>query len=152
MIINFLYTSSHPQNAVKHSDLQNDWGTSMKTLLALLLITFSFNALADNSTETIHGHIDYVVCAEFDPFAVGDACVVFITDAKTNNKVGLKYYDYDWSMIYLPIDATEDIHNGKSIAITACEKIYDHNSIEVLKDFDDAYFYLDCNIEGFSLN
>ena len=85
-----------------------------------------------------------------DPFAVGDVCVVFTTDEKTGMKLGLVYDDYDWMMVNVPEpDSAEDMIGDRFEAST-CEKIYNRNQIEVLKDFESGYFYVNCYAYDFN--
>ncbi len=125
----------------------------MKYLPLILVFFYSLNLFALESADRIHGQVDYAFCGEMDPYEVGDACVVFVTEYETNKKFGLLYNDYDWAQKFLAdSDGDEDALNGDSVFVKYCSKIYISNQIDVLKDHDPNYFYLDCHVDGFSLD
>lgn len=108
-----------------------------KTLLALVL-TFNFAATADLLADH-SGQIAQVVTGEFDPYIVGDACVVLLkTDAKT---IGL----------LTDFDACEDyaeelsVGRGLTVVVEAQEKVTKTETLEILKGVvvADEYFKVD---------
>jgi hypothetical protein len=56
----------------------------MKTLMTLVLFTLASNGFA-SSLITLHGQIERVTAAEFDPFVVGDSCVIEVRTPENKN-------------------------------------------------------------------
>jgi hypothetical protein len=92
---------------------------------------------------SVTGTIDDLFCGEMDPFVIGDSCVLFITEDKTNDKLAFVYSDYDlWDVIDTMADEvgkTTGMHI--EIDMNYQEKFYNKNAIHVLKDYDSRYFY-----------
>jgi len=121
----------------------------MKKIILITITLLSLTVLAADNNE-IEGTVVDVVCSEMDPFAVGDACVVFAEVDATGAKRGLVYNDYDWSFLHVaePDSATDTV--GDQFIAAGCEKIYDMSVVNVLKDYNSSYFYLSCDVSSFS--
>lgn len=118
----------------------------MKQAITFLFIIFTFaaNALSLEVPTSIVGTAEDVLCGEIDPFAVGDACVVFTTDEETGIKFGLLYHDYDWIEAHVPdTDDSTDMIGDRFVA-SSCTKMFDRNKINELRDYKSDYFYIDC--------
>ena len=120
----------------------------MKKLLIALALLSSFTIQA----STVKATINEVVCGEMDPFVIGDACILFSTDNETGNKIGLVYSDYDWAYEHASDLNNYDVLNGRSFKADNCETFKNYDAIRELKDYNSDYFYLSCNIFGFSFN
>ena len=122
----------------------------MKFVMMILAAMVSFGASAVEVPSVITGTAEDIVCGEMDPFAVGDACIVYTTDEATGMKLGLVYDDYDWAIVHVPeTDSVGDLVGDRFEAST-CEKIYDRDQISVLKDFNSEYFYVNCYTYDFN--
>ena len=117
----------------------------MKSMLLILSILISFNI----SAQVMNGTIDEVICAEMDPFVVGDVCIVFSTDLQSGSSVGLVYRDYDFAYQYLNNLMDWDEFVGREFSADYCEHLTNFNEIGVLKSFNPNYFYLNCELQGF---
>lgn len=118
----------------------------MKNLITFLAIFLTISTTA----RPIKGTIDDVFCGEVDPFAVGDACLVLTTDTETGNKLGLVYRDFDWSYNFIPANEDATTAIGKEFTADLCSTIPNIDIIRELKEFNSEYFYLECNVFGFS--
>jgi hypothetical protein len=87
-------------------------------------------------------------CGEMDPFVVGDVCIVNVT-VGIDKKIALLF---DFDSIVNEIEDTE-IFNGRKakIDMNKLSKIYDRDVLEVLRDFDDKYFYMTTNYDFFEV-
>lgn len=122
----------------------------MKLVFSLAILLAGLSSQAQNFSPAIYGRIQNVFCGEMDPFAVGDACVVFVKEFSTNKKLGLVYRDYDWMEQFLPMDQEMDFPIGNEVNVHYCEKIGNRAEVQTLKDYDSEYFYLNCSVDGFS--
>lgn len=107
----------------------------MKTLLIALTIVGAAQAKAFNNTDFITGSITQVITAEFDPFIVGDACVVTVA---TKESTVLLLTDFDLCNEY-----AEELIVGRNVtvALESSNIITDKNILSILEDLngDDHY-------------
>jgi hypothetical protein len=101
--------------------------------LSLLFLLSSLNVFAATK-----GTIDEFFCGEMDPFVVGDVCILNVT--QDDGKKLAIVLDFD-SFAYA---YDEGALKGKRVAlnIDTLSYIYDEDALEVLRDFDDSYFYM----------
>lgn len=121
----------------------------MKNLIlgALFLTMFNINA------DMIEATVDDIVCAEINPFIIGDACILFSTEISTGNKLGLVYPDYDLFDVaeeagYFYLDRGDA--NGTVFTATNCSYFTSGEDISELKSYNSQYFYLSCDLNGLS--
>jgi hypothetical protein len=120
----------------------------MKTLLITLIFITSFSLKA----EVVEGTINDVICAEINPFVIGDACILFSTDKNTGNKVGLVYSDYTWAYEYASESNDWSVFTGRTFSASSCDTFTSYDEIRELKEYNAEYFYYRCNIFGFKFN
>lgn len=102
--------------------------------------------------ELIRGNTEDIICGEIDPYAVGDACVVYTTDKTTGKKLGLVYDDYDWIALHIPEPDSTDDWIGEEFEASTCELIKDPNAISELKSLNgnSEYFFVNCYAYDFN--
>lgn len=112
------------------------------TLLALGLIysTASF---------ALSGKVVEAFCGEMDPFVVGDVCIVN-TDIKKNEKQNIALVMNFDEFLEKYEDGTLD---GKDIVIdeSSIMNLQRRETIRVLQDFDDDYFYMSADIDAITI-
>jgi hypothetical protein len=98
----------------------------------------------------IRGFANDIVCGEIDPYAVGDACIVYTTDRTTGKRLGLVYNDYDFATIHIPEPDSIDDWIDEEFEASTCELIEDPNKISELKELDPSYIYIHCYVYDFN--
>jgi len=106
----------------------------------VLFMSFAGSAQAKDTMD-VTGIVDTMWCGELDPH-FGDTCLAFITTSN-NQKYGLVLDFEAWLAYHSDVDSLF----GRSLSATKCEEIADRTSINSLKDYNDEYFYIDCDVD-----
>jgi hypothetical protein len=98
-----------------------------KIILSILIImnSLSFASITE-------GKIDNIFCGEWDPYFIGDACILFVEEAQNTKTIII--YDIDEFTYFLEdmnIENFEEL-NGKNIS-------FDKNNYQSVKDRDLLY-------------
>jgi len=115
----------------------------VKQILILFLTIFSLNSFASNELAKV----DDVYCGEMDPFVIGDVCVINLSKAN-NTKLAIVIDMDEFFNIY-----DEGDLDGKSVEVdsSTLSPIYDSQTLSILRDFDNEYFYLTGSIDSIVL-
>jgi hypothetical protein len=106
-------------------------------------IDFSVNDIKEDDAM-----INDFFCGEMDPFVVGDVCIVNVT-VGIDKKIAILF---DFDSVVNEIEGTEIFIGRKAkIDMNKLSKIYDRDVLEVLKDFDEDYFYMNTNFDFFEV-
>lgn len=115
----------------------------MKILLLVLTMI-----LAPVQAKMINGTIEEIACGEFD-YMTGDACIIAVYDREDNRFYGLVYSNYDW--IYEYEGNVEELtdYYGRKVMVESCYNIPIGHTRNILEAFNENYFYLSCELNGF---
>lgn len=114
----------------------------MKNFILLIALIFTYNAFSQT-----RGTAEELFCGEMDPFVVGDVCLLNVT-LKNNQKLSI-LLDFD-TIVEEEIEGTLA---GSQVLIfeNTLRKIYDRETLRVLRRFDEGYFYMQGERESFKL-
>jgi hypothetical protein len=114
----------------------------MKLLLMAAALSYSITGFSG----TFNAKVDDTMCGEIDPFVIGDACILQLTQ-ENGKRLGL-VFDFDDFMNRF----TEYELNGKRVKIDDrfISKITESDVIRELQDYSSDYFYMTADIEAIS--
>lgn len=116
-----------------------------KYLLGLSLLSGMIHA------NGVVGTVTDAFCGEIDPFAIGDACLVFVKENASGRLYGLHYHDYDFMSVVLEDQSDMSDLVGKEVEAYSCDFFEDSNAIYALKRFNSRAFYYDCYVYDFNV-
>ncbi len=114
----------------------------MKSLFAITAFILSMNAFSANLKATVKESF----CGEIDPFAVGDACLVYL-ETKTNQKLAL-LMDFDhFQNEYLE----NELKDQAVIINTDLLTNLSGDVLAELRSMDSSYYYQEAQLDALSL-